>query len=123
MSMLDTIDDNTEVIAFKPDTAGEGVEGVVLSRDITSSEYTTDDIPVILLTTDEGVVRSVRGYHSVLRNEINRADPKTGDRIAVKYLGKKPTKDGKKSFHAYKVAVKRADMLSGMRDATDDAPF
>ena len=119
MSLLDEIDENTDVVPFRPEDAGEGVEGRVISIDVTSSEYTTDDIPVINIETPDGVVRQIRGYHSVLRNEIERAAPKVGDTLAVKYNGKKPTKDGKKSFHSYGVKVARKSLL----DSLDEPGF
>lgn len=123
-SMLDDIDDSdVEIIAYKPDRSGEGVEGVIISQDITSSEYTSDDIPVLLLETDGGVIRSVRGYHKILRDELTRVKPNNGDRIAIKYFGQKKTKDGKRSFHSYKVALVRASLLSSMPAVDDEPPF
>lgn len=109
MSLLDEMPDTADIIAFKPERAGESVEGVVVALDITSSEYTSDDIPVITLKDDAGVFRGVRAYHTVLRNELAKHDVAKGDRIAIKYKGKVPTKNGKGSYHSYVIAVEKDD--------------
>lgn len=119
MSLLDEMD--LDVVAYRPESAGEGVEGVVVALDVTSSEYTTDEIPVITLKTDEGVYRGIRGYHTTLRRELDKLALQVGDRLAVVYEGRKKTKDGKRSFHAYK--VRKAAGSSDAGTADDVAPF
>lgn len=122
MSLLDDMDTATEILAFRPERAGESVEGVVVALDVTTSEYTTDDIPVITLESD-GVLRGVRGYHTTLRNDLAKLNLKVGDTLAIRYDGKKATKDGKRSFHSYVVKMKRGSLLDGANDDSDVAPF
>ncbi|RTL65869.1 MAG: hypothetical protein EKK42_20195 [Pseudonocardiaceae bacterium] len=116
MSLLDEAD--VDVVAFRPERAGESVEGVVTYIGVTDSEYTTDEIPVITLKTDDDVLRGIRGYHKNLREDIAKVDLRIGDRLAVRYDGKKPTKDGKRSYHAY--TVRKAP---GAAADADVAPF
>lgn len=121
MSLLDEMD--ADVVAYRPERAGEGVEGVIVALDVTGSEYTTDEIPVITLKQDDGVFRGIRGYHSTLRRDLNDLELKVGDRLAIVYGGKKQTRDGKRTYHAYTVR-KAAGSESPASDAASDvAPF
>lgn len=121
MSLLDEMD--IDVVAFKPERPSESVEGVIVALDVTSSEYTSDDIPVITLKQDDGVYRGLRAYATVLRNEIAKLDLEVGDTLAVVYEGKKPTKDGKRSFHSYKVRSVKGSAKPATQDDDDRAPF
>lgn len=102
-------DQNTDVVSFRPEKAGESVEGTVTAITTTTSEYTSDDIPVIRVKTDEGVIREVRGYHSVLRSRLAERGVAAGDKLGVRYEGQKATKDGKRFFHNYTVVVVKAE--------------
>lgn len=118
MSLLDEMD--IDVVAYRPENAGEAVEGVVVALDVTTSEYTTESIPVITLKTAEGIYRGIRGYHTTLRNDLRKLEVQVGDTLAVLYEGKKPTKDGKRSFHSYKV---RKSAAPASQVDNDRAPF
>jgi hypothetical protein len=52
---------------------------------------------------DDGSAVAVHAFHSVLEQDL--ADVQVGDGIEVTYLGKRPTKSGDKTFHAYRVVV------------------
>ena len=120
MSLLD--DMNADVVAYKPERAGESVEGEIVSLDVTSSEFTDEAIPVIVLKQDDAVYRSVRGYHSVLRARLTEAVPRVGDRLAIKYEGRKQNRKGTGSYHNYTVRLARGS--SAPTDAgADVAPF
>lgn len=122
LSLLDEMDQ--DVVAYRPERAGEGVEGVITEIGSTVSEYTTDPIPVITLRQEDGVFRGIRGYHTTLRNDLEKLNLQVGDRLAVVYEGKKATKDGKRSFHAYKVRkAAGAPGFGAGGDAGDVAPF
>lgn len=120
LSLLDEMD--VDVVAYRPERAGEGVEGVVTSIDYTTSEYTTDNIPVITLRQDDGVFRGVRGYHTTLRNDLDKLDLIVGDRLAISYEGKKQTKDGKRTFHSYKVRKASPTTPANAQHVGDDEP-
>lgn len=124
MSLLDEMDQ--DVVAYRPERSGEGVEGVVIALDITGSEYTDEPIPVITVKQDDGVIRGIRGYHSVLRGNLKDADPQVGDRLAIVYEGKKQNRKGTGSYHSYKVRVARgstAAVAGGSQAADDEPPF
>lgn len=114
-----------DVVAFRPEREGESVEGVLVARDITTSDYTTDEIPVLTLKQADGVYRGVRGYHQVLRNELEKVDPQIGDTVAIKYLGKLPNKAKTGSYHGYKVRVAHGEVAPSQAAAMvdDEPPF
>lgn len=105
--LLDSIDESGAT-PWKPQNAGEGVQGKVTGTSTVSSEYTSEPIPVVEVVDGNGEAWSIRGYASVLRNEINKANPQPGDTFAVKYFGKKETKNGQGSYHHYMVAIRKA---------------
>jgi hypothetical protein len=55
---------------------------------------------IYVLENDGGEV-AVHAFHSVLANELEAVE--VGDQVEITYLGKRPTKSGDKTFHAYKV--------------------
>jgi hypothetical protein len=94
---------------WRPTLAGDQVGGVITRISSTASEYTTDEIPVIDIMCPDVTIRQVRAYHTVLRHELNARHLQVGDTVAIRYLGKLPTKDGRKTFHGYKVAHTPSD--------------
>lgn len=107
VDLLDEIEKTGDAKGWQPEEGG-GVEGVVVSRSVTKSDFTTEPIPVVVLRTDAGELWRVVGFQSVLRREIEDADPRIGDRFAAKYFGKRDNKKGTASYHHYKVACRRA---------------
>lgn len=89
------------------DPSPEGIQGRVKFRGEVSSDFGPEMCPLIELETADGTIWSIRGYSTVLRNQINKADPKVGDIMAVRYFGVKTGK-GKnaREYKNYKVAVK-----------------
>jgi hypothetical protein len=106
VDLLDGLGDGDDATAWMPTEAGEGIQGTVISVGRTTSEYTPDPIPVVTIETAAGEKYRITAYQSILRREIEDVDPQRGDLFAAKYLGRKDTKDGKRSFHAYKVALR-----------------
>jgi hypothetical protein len=99
-----------------PEDAGDGVQGVLVDLyhnpgdyiDATTQEF--PQIPTLILLAADGEHYSVKGFHKVLRNEIEKRDPKVGDTVAVIYDGEKAAKQkGRKPTKLYRVAVRRAD--------------
>jgi hypothetical protein len=65
--------------------------------------------PIITVRQDNGVELAFHAFHTVARNELAKAAPQVGERIAIKYVGvKEAGGEGRSSYHAYKVAVDRA---------------
>lgn len=119
VDLLDGLGEGSDAQAWMPTEAGQGIQGTVLAVGTTTSEYTSEPIPVVTLETAAGEKVRVTGYQSVLRREIEEAAPQRGDLFAVKYLGRKSTKDGKREFHAYKAATRRG---GGTRSAGGGKP-
>lgn len=88
------------------DPSPEGIQGRVKFRGEVSSDYGPEMCPLVELEAADGTVWSIRGYSTVLRNQINKADPQVGDFMAVRYFGVKAGKS--REYKNYKVAVKRA---------------
>jgi hypothetical protein len=101
-----------EGVPWKPnadeDASPEGIQGRVTYRGEVPSDYGPEMCPHITLEASDGTVWSVRGYGTVLRNQINKVDPQVGDLVAIRYFGKKDGRNGR-AYENYKVAVKRAN--------------
>ncbi len=96
-----------------PTEKGEYVAGVVTKVGETRSDFAGDNedpmCPTVTVQTKDGDKYRVIGFGSVLKRELQDADPKVGDLIAVKYWGEKPIKKGKfagKMYKHFSVGVK-----------------
>lgn len=89
------------------DPSPDGIQGRVVHVGEISSDYGPEAVPLIELEAADGTVWSIRGYSTVLRNQISKADPKVGDFMAARWFGAKMGKSGRE-YQNYKVAVKRA---------------
>lgn len=72
-------------------------------------EYGTSDYGshgIMILKTDDVTLRSVWLLHDVLRNEMMRLRPNTGDIVAIRYLGK--VRGEKREYIGWRVEVDRA---------------
>lgn len=97
-----------------PTEKGEGIAGIVVKVGETRSDFANDGedpmVPTVTIQTRDGDKYRVIGYGAVLKRELKDADPRVGDRIAVKYFGEKPIKKGRFAGKPYKhfgVVVKR----------------
>lgn len=97
-----------------PTEKGEGIAGIVVKVGETRSDFANDGenpmVPTVTIETRDGTKYRVIGYGAVLKRELQDADPKVGDRIAVKYFGEKPIKKGRFAGKPYKhfgVVVRR----------------
>lgn len=90
--------------------------------------------PVVQVQNEEdGEIVSVHCLHTALRSQMQNADPKPGDRIAIKYVGEAVTKSGKRQGASYKDFRVRVDsptrtfrdVLADVEHDADDAdmPF
>lgn len=107
--LLDSVmEDDSE--GWVPDKPGDGVQGVVIKVGETKSDFSDELAPTVTIETKDGSKFRIIGYGSVLRREIQDADPNPGDIFAVKYFGEKKIKNGKWAGRDYKhfgVAVRR----------------
>lgn len=97
-----------------PTEKGEGIAGIVVKVGETRSDFAADGenpmVPTVTIQTSSGDKFRVIGYGAVLKRELQDADPRVGDKIAVKYFGEKPIKKGRFAGKPYKhfgVVVRR----------------
>lgn len=112
--LLDEVEEDDSE-GWVPSEKGEGIAGIVIKIGETRSDFANegDDpmCPTVTLQTKDGTKWRVIGYGAVLKRELKDADPRVGDRMAVKYFGEKPIKNGRFAGKPYKhfgVVVKRA---------------
>jgi len=88
---------------WKPEEEGDTILGTL---ETVEHPRTKDGryLPVLILETDDGPTR-VAVLHSVLKNELLDRKVQTGDRIAIRYVGKKTAEKSGRSYVAYRVAV------------------
>lgn len=106
--LLEMVD--KDVIAWRPE-AGDMVAGTL--RDISdSSENEFGSYVILMIETPTGKLVNVHCFHTVLRRDIERrlqrGTLKTGDEIAIKYIGEAEKSDkGKSAANLYRVVVNR----------------
>jgi hypothetical protein len=108
MSIQDRLNRETEVAKLE---AGESVVGTLLDLALRDSDY-GDPYPVVTIETADGREVDVHGYHSVLRNRLLELDPRPGDQLGIKSLGKRTSKSGS-TYNDYRVVLERADRPAG----------
>lgn len=97
-----------------PTERGDAIVGIVTKVSETRSDFASGDedpmCPTVTIRTKDGTKWRVIGYGAVLKREINDAAPEVGDRMAFKYFGEKPIKNGRfkgKMYKHFGVAVQR----------------
>lgn len=105
---MDLLDDITEDNGdpWMPATEDEhpdGIQGRIVNVSTIYSDeaYGGGEVPLLEIEEADGHVWSVRGYHTVLKNQIERNAPQVGDRVALKYFGPKTPKKGGKDYENY----------------------
>lgn len=114
LDLLDEVEEDDSE-GWVPEKAGEGIQGVVVKVGETRSDFSDEMCPTVTIETKDGTKYRVIGYGSVLKRELQDADPKPGDLMAVKYFGEKPIKKGKYAGRPYKhfgVALRRRSQAS-----------
>lgn len=112
--LLDSVEEDDSE-GWIPTEKGEGIAGIVVKVGETRSDFANDGedpmVPTVTIQVKDGTKYRVIGYGSVLKRELTDADPKVGDKIAVKYFGEKLIKKGRFANKPYKhfgVVVRRA---------------
>jgi hypothetical protein len=89
--------------------SGDKLIGIVIGtgeRTGTFGKY-----PIVDVRTDEGRDFAFHAYHTVARNEIEKLQPKVGDRIGIAYHGPHPTR----GYERYRIVI-----IRDTGSATDD---
>lgn len=92
--------------AWRPDV-GDVVKGTVVAIDSRTGEF--DAYPIITIRDEDGGERAVHAFHTALHQQLGDLDVQVGDEIAVQYRGKQQTRDGKRSYEAYRVKKHTAE--------------
>jgi hypothetical protein len=116
--LLDEVEEDDSE-GWVPKERNEGIAGIVVKLGETRSDFAKDGddpmCPTVTIQTSDGTKWRVIGYGSVLKRELQDANPQIGDMMAVKYFGEKPIKTGKFAGKPYKhfgVVVRRKAAVS-----------
>ena len=90
---------------FQPTRVGDQVSGVVTRIEHTTSDYTTDPIPVFMLL-DSATECEVRASHADLRRQL--AGVSVGDYVSVRFEGKRNHVTKQLAHMSYSVEVSPA---------------
>ena len=72
-------------------------------------QFDFEDSPSNLMILDTGdEERSIRIAGTVLTDKVQKANIRVGDTVRISYLGQKESKNGKRTYANWAVAVKRA---------------
>src|SRR5215210_3049859 len=117
MSNLAAQLDRRHTESWIPDEPGDTVEGEFLRLDRGTTEYGAAAIAVI--RTDDGRERAIWLLHAVLKNELARVRPEPGERLAIRFDGRKRSAKGH-NYAAYSVAVDREETAPSWEDIDDE---
>lgn len=107
---------------------GDVLKGEVVEIKRAWSDWTDSWYPLVIIrdqTRNENV--GVHCFHATLQERLMAARPKIGDELEIAYLGKRPTKDGKREAAIYKVTIPGEtgaevwDSLEGQRPRAAEA--
>jgi hypothetical protein len=109
--LLDDVEEDDSE-GWVPSEKGEGISGIVVKIGETRSDFAQNEedamCPTVTLkckdpdNDGEFIKYRVIGYGAVLKREIQDANPQVGDRMAVKYFGEKPIRNGRYKGKMYK---------------------
>lgn len=120
LAELDTVEET-----WTPERPGDQVFGVVTAVEYVRTKAGST-FPVLRITAPDGIAWRVGAGRMQLRNELDRRKVQPGDRVAIRYTGLTPGKDGGRDFHGYKVAHQPVGprdpslVFDGSREADDD---
>ena len=91
----------------------DGIQGRVLAVSTVEADqkFGGGEVPYVEIEGKDGTQWAVRGYATVLKNQLEREIDKGlthGDTIAIKYFGEKENRRGDNSYKNFKVMVRRA---------------
>jgi hypothetical protein len=97
---------------------GDEIAGTVVRLDVADTEYGPQCIVVV--DPGDGNLRSIWLLHDALRSQMEKLRPEPGTVIAVRYLGRQQSANGR-SYHAYTVTTDwdRPQFQWGKRPATE----
>lgn len=100
-SLLETAGE-MEFDGWRPE-AGDSIMGTVAY--VSTGQGNFGEYPMLAVVSRDGEPVMVHAFHTVLRNEIERQDPQTGDKLFLKYRGEGKAKEGQDAPHLYTLIV------------------
>ena len=94
--------------------AGDKLIGVVIGIEERTGDY--EPYPIVTIRTDGGSDFAFHAYHTVARREVEKLEPKVGDRIGVDYHGLHP----ERNYERYRIVLQRGVSLP-LATAPEDA--
>lgn len=83
--------------------AGDKLIGNIVEISARESEY-GGTYPLVIVSTEDGREVAIHGFHAVLKNELARLRPKTGDKLGVRYHGRDAA-----GWEKYRVLLERTE--------------
>jgi hypothetical protein len=108
-SLSDRLSRNPEPWKAEP---GDVIEGTVVAVEQREGDY--GPYPWLDIDADDGRQLGFAAWDTVARNEIVKLQPKPGDRIGIRCLGK--VKGATRSYNGWKVVVEKPDQPAGAVD-------
>lgn len=105
MSIEDRLD-REPAPGWRPNPGDQVVGKIVEISEAPGTDF--GPYPLITIEQADGTEVAVHAFHSVLKNEIDSKRPTEGDRIGIRYLGKKTGTNGGREYEAYRVVIERA---------------
>jgi hypothetical protein len=99
---------------------GDQIAGTLRAIAIRSSSH-TDNYPVLTIETAGGSCFDVHAFHTVLWDEIRQQQPRVGDVVGVKYLGRRAGGQGD-GYEAYRLAVVHLEESAPVGDPAVTGP-
>lgn len=98
-----------------PEKKGESIVGKFVRLEPGRSAF--GPVPIAVIETPDGALRSVWLFHEALRSQMGTAEPQPGDSIAIVYNGKvkakNPTPGRADSYHSYRVVKDTPEAADG----------
>jgi hypothetical protein len=102
MSLEDRLSRDPEPWRPKP---GDRLVGEILSIEQRDGDY--EPYPLLSILADDGVEWNFHAFHTVAKRELAKQRPAVGDRIGVRYAGKRDGANGE--YDHYRILVERAE--------------
>ena len=114
LTLEDALD--LDIAGWNPDEGAKLVGTVLYVVESVDSEY--GEYPMVGVASTDGEIVNVHCFHTVLRNALNRWKVVPGDRIAIKYKGRKESQvQGRSPYGDYNVIVQKAGQAELMAPA------
>jgi hypothetical protein len=111
---------------WKPEP-GDVLEGRITGIDTGTNDY--GSYPIVTVQREDGTSGAVHCFHSTIRGQLARLRPMVGNKIGIKYMGKRKAKNptpGRSDYADYRVKMPEGGydwaQEEGFRPLNDDEP-